>query len=292
MNRLFLLIPAIGEKDVWQDVAYLKQLGKVDGDGVLAILRQIVQSFRLIEGEDMETLYDERHFKQMFRKIKQGESLQEMPQVENLLLFFNDAVSIQQLGIGKTSATINGMLVDKGLVNAYVEDKTTGKVLLNKDALINPEHPILVIRPDGEQLSLNPLPCEAADVYLWFVENRTPQRTLDPNYEKHGKKEKTGKGGVRISPITYPERQLDEFLKRAVVAKIGLRELYFKDNTKDKIIIFWDENLQNPSYHAMEIDADDAEEIQKLFKRGGRALKKRIEDTADLIYLYQIKEET
>lgn len=282
MNRLYLLIPAIGEKDAGQDIAYLKQLGRVDGEGVLSILRQIVQSLRLVEGEDKETLYDERHFKQLFRKIKQKKATQEMPHLENLLLFFNDAVSIQQRGIGKIPVDINGMPVGNGVVNAFVEDATVGKVLLNRDALVNSEQSIDVKRTDGEQLSLTPLPCDAADVYLWFVDNRMPQRRLDSNYKKHGKKEKTGQGGVRISPITYTEQQLDEFLKRAVVAGKGLRELYFKDNTRDKIIIFWDENLKNPSYHAMEVDSDDAEEIQKIFKRGGRALMKRIEETSDL----------
>ena len=283
MNRLFLLIPAIGEKDAGQDIAYLKQLGKIDGEGVLSILRQIARSLRLVEGEDFETLYDESHFKQLFRKLKQRKALQEMPHLENLLLFFNDAVSIQQRGIGKTAIVINGMAVDSGLVNAFVDDGSVGKVLLNKDALIDPEQHIDVIKTDGEKLSLNPLPCEAADVYLWLVENRTPQRQLDPNNKKHGKKEKAGKGGMRISPITYTEQKLYEFLKRAVVAKKGLRELYFKDNTKDKILIFWDENLKNPSYHAMEFDADDEEEVQKIYKRGGQALRKRIEDTSHLI---------
>ena len=108
MNRLFLLIPAIGEKDAGQDIAYLKQLGEIDGEGVLSILRQIVRSLRLVEGEEFETLYDEVHLKQLFRKLKQRKASQEMPQLENLLLFFNDAVSIQQRGVGKTSIVING----------------------------------------------------------------------------------------------------------------------------------------------------------------------------------------
>lgn len=283
MNRLFLLIPAIGEEDAGQDIAYLKQLGKIDGEGVLSILRRIVRSLRLVEGEDFEILYDDGHLKQLFRKLKLRKASQEMPPLENLLLFFNDAVSIQQRGAGKTSIAINGMTVDSGLVNAFMEDESTGRVLLNRGALINPEHPIDVISANGEQQRLDPLPCEDADVYLWFVENRTPQRQLDPNYKKHGIKEKTGKGGVKISALSYTEQLLNEFLKRAVVASKALRELYFKDNTKDKIIIFWDENLKTPSYHAMEVAADDAEEIQKIYKRGGSALRKRIEDTSHLI---------
>ena len=283
MNRLFLLIPAVGDMDPGQDVAYLKQLGRIDTEGVLSVLRKIVWSMKLIAEEDFEVLYDERYFRQLLHRRKSEPHSQEMPQLENLLVFFNDAVSIQQRGVGKTPVCVNGMTVDRGLVNAYVEGEMTGETLVNKDALANGEQPIDVRKLNGEHLRLSPLPCEAADVYLWFVENRKPQRSLDTRYEKHGMKEKTGKGGVVVSSVTYTELQLEEFLKKAVVAKKGLRELYFKDNSKDKIIIFWDENLESPSYHAMEVPADDAEEIQKIYKRGGRDLKERIEETSQLL---------
>ena len=279
MNRLFLLIPAVGEEEnAWQDFAYLRKLGEVDNDVVISILRQIKRSLRLVEEEDFELIYDERYFKSLLHSANQ-----EMPQLENLLVFFNDAVSIQQRGIGNTHTTINGMQVNDGLVNAIVEGGMAGETLFNKDALTKPELPIFVEKENGEQLELSVLPCQDAEVYLWFVENRLPKRMLDPNYEKHGRKVKAGKKGVRVSALTYTEEQLGEFLKRAVVAKKGLRELYFKDNAKNKIVIFWDENLENPSYHAMEVEADDVEEIQKIFKRGGRALSDRIEDSSKLI---------
>lgn len=278
MNRLFLLIPAVGDIEVGQDIAYLKQLGEIDNDGVLSILRQIVKSLKLVAEEDYEVLYDEKYLKRLLCNAKR-----EMPQMENVLVFFNDAVSIQQRGVGNTQISINGMTVDSGLVNAFVEGGMTGETLVNKDALANGEQPIDVIKSVGERFRLSPLPCDAAEIYLWFVENRKPQRSLDPHYKKHGVKEKTGKGGTAISPLTYTELQLGEFLKRAVVAKKGLRELYFKDNAKDKIVIFWDENLESPSYHAMEVAADDAEEIQKIYKRGGRALMERIEESSQLI---------
>lgn len=283
MNRLFLLLPAVGDLDAGQDASYLKHLGEIDNEGVLSILRQIVKSMKLIAEEDFETLYDERYFKQLLSRQKKEGKSQEMPQSENLLVFFNDAVSIQDRGIGGIPTTINGMVVERGLVNAFVDDEMAGKVLLNKEALINSEKPINVMRADGVRMSLETLSCEASEVYLWFIENRAPQRQLDQNCKKHGKREKTGEGGVRISPMTYTKQQLEEFLKRSVVARKGLRELYFKDNSKDKIIIFWDENLESPSYHAMEVDADDADEIQKIFKRGGRKLQERIDETSHLI---------
>lgn len=278
MNRLFLLIPAVGDTDVEQDAVYLRQLGEIDNEGVLSILRQIVRSMKLVAEDDFEMLYDEKYFKSLLHNAQR-----EMPQMENILVFFNDAVSIQQRGIGNTPFTINGMKVDGGLVNAFAESGMAGEALLNKDALAKPQQSIDVRTEDCKQFSLSPLPCEMADVYLWFVENRIPQRKLDTNYRKHGRKEKTGKDGARISAMTYTEKQLEEFLKRAVVAGKGLRELYFKDNATDKIIVFWDENLENPSYHAMEVAADDAEEIQKIFKRGGRPLMERIEETSHLI---------
>ena len=70
-------------------------------------------------------------------------------------------------------------------------------------------------------------------------------------------------GSGHIPALTYTEKQLEVFLKRAVVARKGLRELYLKDNAKYKIIIFWDENLENPSYHAMEVAADDGKHSEK-----------------------------
>lgn len=56
MNRLYLLIPSVG--DAGPDAAYLKQLGSIDNEGIISILTRIVQSMDLIEGEDFELFYD------------------------------------------------------------------------------------------------------------------------------------------------------------------------------------------------------------------------------------------
>lgn len=284
MNRLYLLIPAIKEDDAGQDIAYLKLLGNVNIDVVVRLLGQIIRSLRLIEGEDVKIIYDKTHLKPLIKIVRTvDESKQangEMPQIENLLLFFNDALSIQELESGKTKIRVNGMTVDEGLVNAFVESGSDADTLLNKAALNSQVHPIQIESHKGIQLQLDALECDAAEVYLWLVENRKPVRKLDRNYKKHTSHEKLGKRGVKISPISYTEQQLQNFLKRAVVANKGLRELYFKDNAQDKIIVFWDENLKVPSYHAFEIEANDMFEIQKMYKRGGRTLIDRIADTS------------
>ena len=278
MNRLFLLIPSVGDEDSNPDAAYLKQVGRIDNEETISILKLIVQSMKLVEGEDYEMFYDEKYLKKLLKPSDKG-----MPQMSNLLVFFNDANSIQQKGIGNIPLTINGVAVDCGLVNAFVEGKVSGKVLINKDALAQPDSPLVVYDLDGKYLTLNVLRCDSKEVYLWFVENRIPQRVLDSNYKKHGRTVKTGKGGAPISALTYPEEQLTEFLKRAVSANKTSNRLYFKDRKSDKIIIFWDENLANPTFHAMEVDAGNQEEIQKIYKLGGRRLLEIIDITADFV---------
>ena len=278
MNRLFLLIPSVGDEDADPDAAYLKQVGRIDNEETISILKRIVQSMKLVEGEDYEMFYDEKYLKKLLKSSDKG-----MPQMSNLLVFFNDAESIQQKGIGNIPLTINGVAVDSGLVNAFVEGEESSKVLINKDALAQPDSPLVVYDSDGKCLTFNVLSCDSKDVYLWFVENRVPQRVLDTNYKKHGRTVKTGKGGAPISALTYPEEQLTEFLKRAVSANKASNRLYFKDRNNDKIIIFWDENLANPTFHAMEVDAGNQEEIQKIYKLGGRRLLEIIDITADFV---------
>ena len=278
MNRLFLLIPSVGDEDADPDAAYLKQVGRIDNEETISILKRIVQSMKLVEGEDYEMFYDEKYLKKLLKSSDKG-----MPQMSNLLVFFNDAESIQQKGIGNIPLTINGVAVDSGLVNAFVEGEESSKALINKDALAQPDSPLVVYDSDGKCLMFNVLRCDSKDVYLWFVENRIPQRVLDSNYKKHGRTVKTGKGGAPISALTYPEEQLTEFLKRAVSANKTSNRLYFKDRKSDKIIIFWDENLANPTFHAMEVDAGNQEEIQKIYKCGGRRLLEIIDITADFV---------
>ena len=278
MNRLFLLIPSVGDEDADPDAAYLKQVGRIDNEETISILKRIVQSMKLVEGEDYEMFYDEKYLKKLLKSSDKG-----MPQMSNLLVFFNDAESIQQKEIGNIPLTINGVAVDSGLVNAFVEGEESSKVLINKDALAQPDSPLVVYDLDGKYLTLNVLRCDSKEVYLWFVENRIPQRVLDSNYKKHGRTVKTGKGGAPISALTYPEEQLTEFLKRAVSANKTSNRLYFKDRKNDKIIIFWDENLANPTFHAMEVDAGNQEEIQKIYKLGGRRLLEIIDITADFV---------
>ena len=278
MNRLFLLIPSVGDDDAGPDAAYLKQVGRIDNEETISILRRIVRSMDLIEGENFEMFYDDKYLKRLLQSSAPG-----MPPMENLLVYFNDAESIQQREIGNKPLIINGIVVDSGLVNAFVEGEEPGKVLINKDALAQPDSPIVACDSEGNRLRLEVLKCDCKDLYLWFVDNRIPQRVLDTNYKKHGRTVKVGKGGVSISALTYPEEQLAVFLKRAVSLNKTSNRLFFKDIQNNKIIIFWDENLKNPTYHAMEVDAGNQEVIQMIYRIGGRRLLENIDIAAGLV---------
>ena len=281
MNRLFLLIPAVTEQDAAEDVAYLKVLGNVDKDSLIGFFRKINQSQRLVEEEAVDYYYDDNHLKALISTAQKAlAGVDDMPQWENLLVFFDGKKSIQNEKIGLSPIKVYGVEVKKGLLNAFVENGTTFDALLNKDALNDTVHPLDVETANGGRFAVKVLECDPKEVYKWLVHNRDPKRKIDPNANKHKRKSSYGKGG-KVSPVTYSREQLDDFLQKAVVAKKGLRELYFKDLGNHKIIIFWDENWTD-NYHAFEIEDDDQEEIQKIYKRGGRALCRRIEDTSIL----------
>ena len=125
MNQFFLLIPAIDESDAGQDIAYLKLLGDVSSEDAIDIFRRVKGGMRLIVGEDYEVVYDHKHLHRLNSVIRakhgNDDSTNEMPQIENLLIFLNDAKSIQDLKSGKQPIKVNGMLVEEGLLNAYIE---------------------------------------------------------------------------------------------------------------------------------------------------------------------------
>lgn len=285
MNRLFLLIPAIKEEDAGQDIAYLKLLGEPCSDEIVTILKKIIKSLDYIQEEDVDIVYDNRHLSQLYHQAKkeqtENDGRGDMPQIENLFLFFNDAVSLQDLKLSAIPLKVNGLAVEAGIINAFFENDTSHDTLLNRDALSNPDKPV-DIEVKEKTIRLKPLDCDASEVYIWLVQNRFPKRVIDKNYMKHTTNQKRGKKGVNVSAITYSEQQIQSFLEKAVVAKRGLRELYFKDLDNNKIIIFFNENLETPTFHVFEVDADDKQEIRKINKRGGNSLMKRIEAVAAL----------
>ena len=113
MNHLFLLIPAIEERDAGQDIAYLKLLGDVSTDDVIGIFRKVKNCMSLINEEDVEIIYDHKHLRRLIEVLKEkrerNSDVDEMPQVGNLLTFLSDAVSIQDRKIGNTPIKVNAM---------------------------------------------------------------------------------------------------------------------------------------------------------------------------------------
>ncbi len=281
MNKLFVLFPAIKEEDAGQDIAYLKLLGEIKEEDIINIFKKINQSKKLIAEENIEIYYDSKHFENLLKGIND----KGMPNLKNLLVFMNDIKAIQDEGIGNKPIKVNGIQVDKGLLNAYVEDGLSNAyTLINREAKNNIDQSIVIEYWDGKKTNVDALDCDSENIYLWLVNNRNPQREFDDNYKKHTKNEKIDKNGKTISAITYPKSKIIDFLHKAVIAKNGSKILYFKDLEKNKIIVFCDENVETQKYHAYEIQADDKAELQKINIRGGRKLSERIEKTAEIEY--------
>lgn len=280
MNKFFLLIPAPSEEYAESDVAYLKILKNTDKEELVNIVRKIKGSFQLIEGDDFEVYYDKKYLKSMSASLSDDVG---MPQLRNLLLFFNDFKSIQEMCLEEEEIIVNGITIKSGLLNAFVVNNKGYDSLLNVDALNNMDFPIQVMH-QNDCNSVKALECDSVEVYKWMVEHRYPERKLDENYEKHSKNRKRGRRGVIISSLSYTKEELEFFLKRAVGSKSSQKELYFKDKSRNNIIIFFNENLLEPTFHAFEVDVEDTLERSKIYKRGGDDLFKRIEETSKLLY--------
>ncbi|KXB82543.1 hypothetical protein HMPREF3034_01547 [Prevotella sp. DNF00663] len=281
MNRLFLLFPAATEESAGADVAYLRVLGEVTSEHIINLFSLINRSRGMITEEDVVSYYDERHLQALFSKVEEN---CEMPQLENLLSTLTDVDSIQNAGLKNEMLTINGIQIESGLLNSWAaSSEKEFDALVDLDALNSKIRDIDARKESGEKLDVVVLPAVEEDVYKWLVDRRNPPRVLDADYEKHTQVEKIGKKGVKISAMNYPKERVEEFLKRAVPAKKGLRELYFKDIEENKIIIFFDENLSTPTYHCFEVSADDALELHKISQRGGRNLQERIEKSARIV---------
>lgn len=272
------MIPTPSEEYAGSEVSYLRVLDKIDKKELVNIISRIKECLRLIKGEDFDVYYDPKYLKSLFNSLRDDVG---MPQLQNLLVFFNDFKSIQKDCLEEGRIIVNSIPVDSGLLNTFIANDSGYDSLLNKEALNNSDSPIHVECQNGCKY-VKVLDCNSVEVYRWMVEHRHPARKLDENYEKHTKHRRIGRKGVIISALTYTKEEVEHFLKKAVVSSSGQKELYFKDNSKGCIIIFFNENLSEPTFHAFEVDIEDSREMEKIHQRGGRELFNRIEETSTL----------
>ena len=273
MNQLFFLIPAADEEVASNDIAFIKVLPSIDEEIIRDLFAKFYKIIKFFKEEDIDFLYDSKYLKALMKGISSSES----PSMTQLLTLLNDCREVTEMS--DTVHTVNGMQVSHSIINNYLETgNTSSHKLVNKQALNNPDVPIQ-LTIDGHTFLLEVLECDVEDIYKWFIDNRTPQYVFDASYGKHRSTSRQVEG-VNVSPLTYSKEQAQELLKRAIIARRGSRILYFKDNLQNKILIFCNENLQNPSFHGFEVASDNQAERQKLMHRGGKLLDERLEQVA------------
>lgn len=298
-NKVFFLIPALKDCDAGEDIVYLKVLQTATQTDIIDIFKAIVESKKLISEEDVDYFFDKKHFDVLYKMVKTQRNVatknkRRPSELAPLLSLLDNIKSLPDIKHGNNPIFINGKKITKGLVNAFSEySKDNNVALVNKNALDKPDKPLKIStdvdNPQRSYSEIEVYPCEKNDLYIWLCENRLPKRVYDAQYEKHSGKVKGGKRGKTISAMTYSNREAGRLLQWALRAnKVGHTELYLFDIEKHKLIIFYDERLEFPTFHGHEIDKNDKENWQSAMKRIQERGKKtdlddRIRSAANII---------
>lgn len=278
MNNLFLIFPIVSpSKPDDPEQSYLKAVDVNNASEVTELLIDIYRQLSSIDYESYNGFYDHSKLSALIKEAKRLTPGKKYPEADRILrLFTTKPISAYSTEEKTVKLNINGMDVPDGIINRYCSHDGENTLVDTDSLSCKPQS--LVIKDDaGNVLHANVIPCRAADLYNWFLTHRNPERKLDINYRKHTNAPKNGYRGV-ISALTYSEEETIDFLNKAVGILNG-KNLFFKDATQNKIIVFWNENLSsNPTYHAYEISADDEAEIDKIYRKGGRSLIAKINE--------------
>ena len=82
-----------------------------------------------------------------------------------------------------------------------------------------------------------------------------------------------GKKGDVISPWTYADAEAVKLLRHAVYSKSAKRLILHHKKDK-KILVFFNENLAEPTYHAYQIYEKDSSELSKFSNASIKKMKK------------------
>lgn len=198
---------------------------------------------------------------------------------EHSMVDFEDMKRIDSLEAMQPIKT-DGVEQTGGILCAYANYGQKGSdALLDSDIFLHPQT-LNVRNSQGEEVSLEIVACNPGELYKWLAQHRNPKRLLTENYEKHTKNEKDV-DGKRVSALTYSREEAEELLQWAVGEKSHNRR-YFMDMKRKRLLIFWNQKEANPTFHAYDVDIDDAEETQKMWKECGREIVNRIKTVSNL----------
>ena len=235
--------------------------------------------------EAYDKLFNQEHY-QLIRSIiqEQEKNRKSRPSLVDYLDFtFRNFVDFRTSVKSNcnNNIIINNVTIEDSLMNAYVYSSHRDYVVIaDCDALGISKNAFHLTDISGKEIHANIISSTAKDLYLWFVNHRSPLRTYDSNYKKHGMHEQWLKKGVKASKMTYTDSEAQKYLNRAVGAKDDRKNLFFFDKSKKMILVFWNEGVTPPKYHGYEVPYDNAI-LQKIYSKGGTELKKKIDTVAN-----------
>lgn len=266
---------------------YLKVVPKWTEDMIIKLSEAVSTMIDINDHELFDKIYDQNKYndvREMAKDINKHEK--KRPSIVNRLdTAFRNFVHYEDIDFLDYSTIIkcDNVELENTILNAYVNEQDRDSVtLIDADALSIKMPKSNIINSNGNTVRTNVLDCDDKNLYLWFVEHRNPKREIDNNYKKHSPNSRMGKKGVRISPLTYDKKQTKQFMHKAVGSPDDRKNLFYLDNEKNAILVFWDEGILNaPTFHAYQISADDKKEIQKIYKKGSTSLLKKIEKVSE-----------
>ncbi len=234
---------------------------KLAGKQLLDYLSRLVEVAKMIDHEDFEGYMDMEKFNILASAFKPSD-----PDYRNIMALRNhfsewydyseldDSFPVVRVGQCDFASHIYGACA------AYADE-----LVVNHGAYAADVIKINIM--DGPRLSasktIRMLPCDDVEVYKWFTDHRDPKRKFDSNYLKHSRFGPRKVDNKKVSPLTIPEAQLMDCLKKSVGGK-GERRIYFYDPEAKMLLVFYNQN-DNNSFHGHEIlPADKKKEEQKI----------------------------
>lgn len=273
MNRLFLLLPVISEDRTYIH-SYLNVYSRGAFDELDQLVNQLTSALFIINHENYNGYYDQEIFRSFYLAVREtlgGDA------AKLLMAELNDWSDYHLAeGLASEAIYVNAVRLCDDILCACRVCGSESTFIGSRDTLSCSHKAFRIVDENDKVLSFPFLEYKEKTLFEWFVEHRSPQRVLDRNYRKHSVFRKEGPRGV-ISPLSYDYGKAQAFLYRAVCEKKGTRLCHWLKNER-KVLVFFHENLHNPTYHAYEISEDQEGELNKL----SADTRKKMKRVADL----------
>ena len=269
-NYLFLALPIAKEDDYDDELVYLKAIEVSNPPTEFEkLLKRLINSFEWAKVEQLILFYDQKRFSDIYKRCNK-EYLSQNPSPVQLLSFLTQFTPIPS---EMPQVHVNDVPFTYGIICGYINMNNNRGALVDCDALRDRHH-LRATDSEGNCVTINVINCKREDIFIWFVSNRQPTRQIDPNYKKHGNKAKIV-NNVVISGRSYSDDEYLDMLQWAV-GEGGNRRKYFIDVKKDRLVIFWNENLKNPTFHYYDVDIHNKDEYSKMLKECSKSVVDQI----------------